>query len=112
MAFGLPPILVQWLKLDCLTELAECVAGRSRLAVWQRVMEYLPQLGPHEARGYLRARAISVIRLETDRLIEQEGETVARLRENIEAAALELVVQSMVTHIQQRGAAISGRRAA
>src|SRR5262245_7062163 len=111
MVFGLPPIFAQWLKLDCVTEMAERVAGRSRLAVWQRVMDQLPRLGPHEARGYLRARAISVIHLETDRLVEQEGAKVARIRNSIEEAALQLLVQSMITHIQQRGSSMPSRMA-
>ena len=109
MAFGLPPALAEWLKLDWVTEMAERVAGRSRLGVWQRVMSQLPDLGPHEARGYLRARAASVIRSETERLIEQEGTWVARLRGPIEDAAVQLLVQSMITHLQHRSSAISGR---
>jgi len=112
MVSGLPPILAQWLRLDWLTEMAERVAGRSRLAVWQRAMDQLPHLGPHEARGYLRARAIAVVRQETERLIEQEGPQVARLRGAIEQAALDLLVHTMTTHLQQRSLALGGRRAA
>src|SRR5262245_53011819 len=98
MVFGLPPILAQWLRLDWVTEMAERVAGRSRLAVWQRVMDRLGGLSPHEARGYLRARAVTVVREETDRLIEQEGVKVARLRRPIEDAALALLIHTMTTH--------------
>jgi hypothetical protein len=112
MLFGLPPLIAQWLRFDRVAELAERVAGRSRLAVWQRVMDRLPSLHPHEARGYLRARAVAIVCDETDCLVEQEGTKVARLRGTIEEAALQLLVHTMTAQLQSRRVVKSGRRAA
>jgi hypothetical protein len=96
--------LTAWLGSNRHTELAERVAGRSRLLVWQRVAARLVTLDPAEARGYIRARAIAVIHEQTDRLIEQEGPRVATMRERIIAAASELLVESLVARTQERRA--------
>jgi hypothetical protein len=107
-----PQLLAQWLVSDHLAEMAERVAGRSRLAVWQRVVDRVPTLGPAESRGYLRARAASVIVAETDRLIEQEGATVARMRDRIIAAATDSLVETIVEQLTQRRAGQVTRHAA
>ena len=93
-------------------EMAERVAGRSRMAVWQRVKDGLPVLAPLEARGYIRARAVAVVKEETTRLIEQEGVKVARQRERIEAAATESLIAALVIHAGPRHALAAARRAA
>jgi hypothetical protein len=72
------------------------------MAVWQRVMQRLPTLGPTEARGYVRSRAAAVVQHETSRLIEQEGTSVARLRPAIEAAAIEQLIRMITTQLEQR----------
>jgi hypothetical protein len=105
-------LLAQWLGIDGVGEMAERVAGRSRLAVWQRVMHRLPMLGPTEARGYLRARAAGVVREETDRLIEQEGSKVARRRDRIDMAALDLLTRMIEAQLEQRRLEGGSRRAA
>jgi hypothetical protein len=97
-----PQLIARWLGTDRVTDFAERVAGRSRLAVWQRVMNRLPTLGPTEARGYLRARAVAVIREETDRLVEQDGAWVARHRVQIEESALEMLIQMILAQLDQR----------
>jgi hypothetical protein len=107
-----PQRIAQWLVSDRLTEMAERVAGRSRLGVWQRVVERTATLGPTESRGYIRARAAAVIQGETDRLIEQEGAKVARQRQQIIAAATESLVETIVAQLQQRRTAHGQRRAA
>jgi hypothetical protein len=107
-----PHMLAQWLVSDRLTEMAERVAGRSRLAVWQRVVERIATLGPAESRGYLRARAAGIIVAETDRLIEQEGAAVARMRERIIGAATESLVETIVMQLAQRRSGQVVRRAA
>jgi hypothetical protein len=91
--------------------MAERVAGRSRMGVWQRTMHRLPELGPTEARGYLRARGLSIVREETQRLIEQEGAAVARWAIEIEEAAMQLLIdvisaraQSQTTSIRRHAA--------
>ncbi len=107
-----PQLIAQWLVSDRLTEMAERVAGRSRLAVWQRIVERTATLGPTESRGYIRARAAGVVHAETDRLIQQEGATVGRLRERIIAAATNSLVETLVAQLQHRRSAHGLRRAA
>ncbi len=102
----------RWAGADRTLEMAERVAGRSRMQVWQRVAAQLPELGPTEGRGYLRARAIGVVREETARLAEQEGASVARLRDKIEAAALDLLIQTIAAQFHQRRQPAPTRRAA
>jgi len=91
--------------------MAERIAGRSRLGVWQRVVHRLPSLGPTEARGYLRARAIAIVREETSRLIQEEGAAVARRRSEIEATALDLLINMIGSQLSQRTVR-PGRKAA
>ena len=100
--FTVSDVLSQLLGSDHLTEMAERIAGRSRLGVWQRVMHCLPALSPTEARGYLRARAIAVVREETTRLVEQEGSAVTRRRVEIEETALNLLINMISSQLSQR----------
>jgi hypothetical protein len=99
---GAIQLVSEWLGGDRVTQMAERVAGRSRMAVWQRVNQRLPTLGPTEARGYVRARSAAVIHQETERLLEQEGIKVARLRDQIETAARQLLTETIVAQVQQR----------
>jgi hypothetical protein len=82
------------------------------MAVWQRVKDGLAEMGPVEARGYIRARALGVVKQETTRLIEQEGAKVARQSQRIESAATELLITTMVGQAAQRPGSQSLRRAA
>jgi len=107
-----PQRMTQWLVSDRLAEMAERVAGRSRLAVWQRVVDKLLTLGPSEARGYIRARAVAVVHAETDRLIDQEGARVGKMRERIVLSATQSLVETIVVQVQQRRTAQPMRRAA
>lgn len=95
-------LLDLWSATDRTAELAERVAGRSRLAVWQRVVDRLPTLGPTEARGYIRARALAVVEQETGRLVEQEGAKVARQRERIAGQATDKLISAIIAQVQQR----------
>jgi len=107
-----PQLISRWLGTDRVADFAERVAGRSRLAVWQRVLQRLPTLGPTEARGYLRARAVAVVREETDRLIEQEGTWAARHRQPIEETALHTLTQVILAQLDQRRLQAGTRQAA
>lgn len=95
-------LLDLWSASDRTGELAERVAGRSRLAVWQRVMHRLPTLGPTEARGYIRTRALPIVEEETLRLIEQEGLKAARQREQIVEQATGTLISAILAQLQQR----------
>ena len=97
---------------DRTAEMAERVAGRSRMAVWQRVKDGLSEFRPLEARGYIRARALPVIKEETERLIEQEGAKVVRLRDSIVATATESLIRSIISQMESSSAGTGLRRAA
>ena len=104
-------LLATLLGPDRITAMAERVAGRSRMGVWQRVVHRLAKLGPTEGRGYLRARGIAIVRAETARLIDQEGSAIARDRQEIEEAAMQLLVEMMSAQVGQRPQ-VGRRRAA
>jgi hypothetical protein len=109
---GVAGIVAKVLGRDRVSDLAERVAGRSRMGVWQRVLQRLPTLGPTEGRGYLRARAIAVVREETSRLMEQEGAAVSSYRYEIEEAALHLLVTMISSQFSQTRSHDTRRRAA
>jgi len=112
MFVAVSEMIAQWLGSDRITDMAERVAGRSRLDVWQRVMHRLPTLGPAEGRGYLRARAISVVRQETARLIEQEGSSLIVHRTEIEERAMHRLINMISAQIGQPRSHSHRRRAA
>ena len=104
-------LLAKWLDGDRLTQMAERVAGRSRMGVWQRTMHRLADLGPTEARGYLRARGMSIVREETERLIEQEGTGIARYAQEIEEAAMQLLIDVISARAQSQATSVRRRAA-
>jgi hypothetical protein len=97
---GMTQWMVDWFVTDKAAQLAERIAGRSRLATYQRVNERLPTLDVHEARGYIRARATAIVVQETDRLIEQEGISV-KLRSKLIAAAMDLLAAAILQQMEQ-----------
>jgi hypothetical protein len=107
---GLPSFFNHWLVTDRTAEMAERVAGRSRMAVWQRVSQRLGSLGAAEARGYVRARALVVIHDETDRLIEQEGQKLVRHRQKIVDLATGAIIRMIASQLEQKR--LQQRRAA
>lgn len=110
---GLAQWMVDWLVTDKVAHLAERIAGRSRLATYQRVCEKLTTLDTHEARGYIRARAAAVVTQEADKLIAQEGASLQRLRPQLIAAAMDSLVAAILQQMDQvRRARPSARRLA
>jgi hypothetical protein len=110
---GIAQWMVDWLVTDKVAHLAERIAGRSRLATYQRVCEKLSSLDVHEARGYIRARAALVVSQETDKLIAQEGKTIQRLRPQLISAAMDSLVTAILQQMEQtRRARPSARRLA
>jgi hypothetical protein len=107
-----PNIFRFWSNTERLADMTERVAGRSRMAVWQRVVDHLPSLGPSEARGFIRARSAIVVGQETDRLIEQEGAKVARMRERIIEGATEALIRTIAAQLEQRSVQQAPRQAA
>jgi hypothetical protein len=112
MFVAVSEMIAQWVGSDRVTDMAERVAGRSRLAVWQRVMHRLPTLGSTEGRGYLRARAIPVVRQETAKLIEQEGSSLLVHRTAIEETAMQLLINTISAQLGQPRSQSHRRRAA
>ena len=99
---GLVDLVCQWLLTNRVADLAERVAGRSRALVWERVEQRLSTLGPTECRGYLRVRALEVVREEMTRLIEQEGTSVIPLRRKIQEAAVASLIETITSQLAQR----------
>ena len=75
-----------------LQTLAQSVASHSLESVWYRVRMRLPTLGVNEARGYVRARAIAIIRSQIDEFVS-DGTIAERFRDRVARIASELVVQ-------------------
>jgi hypothetical protein len=105
-------IVGSWLGWNGVAEWAQRVAGRSRAVVWDRVSDRLTALGPTEARGYIRARAALVVQSEAQRLIEQEGQKLASIRPQIEALAIQYLLEGLTTQLGQRLPTQATRRAA
>jgi len=112
MFVAISDMVAQWFANDRTADMAERVAGRSRMAVSKRVIHRLSHLGPTEARGYIRARSIAIIREETNRLIEQEGSALAAQRAKIEEAAIDLLIHQISVQLGQPRATTHRRRAA
>ena len=109
---ALSQLIGAWTGTSRLADLADRVAGRSRLQAWQRVAERVPDLNSSEARGYVRARAGGIIREEAARLAEQEGGLARRWQSKIEAAALEALTASLLAQLHQPRRSQFQRRAA
>lgn len=97
---------------DRLAALSERVASRSRLQVWQRVSGRVHTLSPIEARGYLRARGIGVVRSEIAHLINQDGAAVAAHQAKIEETAMQLLIEWISAQAQQSRQQVHSRKAA
>lgn len=108
--FDMMLLLERWLAPDRLERLAQRVAARSRLAVWERVQHRVFTLPLAECRGYLRARAGLVIQEETTRLIQQEGAGLGAFRPLIEERALAQLIDGILDQVRRQQPAI--RRAA
>ncbi len=110
---GLTQWMVDFFVTDKVAHLAERIAGRSRLATYQRVCERLHTLDAHEARGYIRARAAAVVTQEADKLIAQEGAGVQRLRSQLISTAMDSLVTAILQQMEQtRKARPAARRLA
>ncbi|QDU25345.1 hypothetical protein ETAA8_04110 [Anatilimnocola aggregata] len=98
---GLAQWMADWLVTDKVAQLAERIAGRSRLATYQRVCERLYSLEAHEARGYVRTRAATIVTAEADKLIAQEGVSAGKLRDKLIASAMDSLVSAILLQAEQ-----------
>ncbi len=109
----LPGLLLRLFATHKPELLADKVASRSRLAVWDRVSHRMHAVSGAEARGYIRARGAAVIEVETDRLIAEEGAKAARHRDQIMQDASESVIRLVLEQVHvSRRSALPMRRAA
>jgi hypothetical protein len=65
-------LLQMFRKETRLADVARGLAARTRHAVWQRVAERVPAMGVNESRGYIRARAATVVCSEVDALLRRD----------------------------------------
>lgn len=92
---GLPQMLAQWLVTDRVAQLAEKIAVRCRMQVWQRVAHRLPAMQGAEAKGYVRSRAVMPITAETEKLLAEENMSSPKLRDALIPAAVEAMVRML-----------------
>ena len=110
---SLPGLLLRLFAAHKPDQLADKVASRSRLAAWDRVSHRMHALSGAEARGYIRARAITVIEQQTDLLIAEVGTKAIRHRDQILKEAGESVIRLVLEQAQiSRRSALPKRRAA
>ena len=110
---SLPGLLLRLFATHKPELLGEKVASRSRVAVWNRVSHRMPSLTGAEARGYIRARATTVIERETELLIAEEGAKAARHRDQILRDANESVIRLVMEQVHSsRRSVLPMRRAA
>lgn len=95
-------LLEKWLAPDRMERLAQRVAARSRLAVWERVQHRINTLPLAECRGYLRARAGLVVQEETARLLQEEGPGLAAFRQQIEEQALTRLIDAILEQVRRQ----------
>lgn len=98
---GIAHWMADWLVTDKVAHLSERIAGRSRLATYQRVCDQLYSLEASEARGYVRARAAAIVVDEADKLIAQEGPSAARLRAKLISTAMDSLVTAILQQAEQ-----------
>ena len=82
-----------------LTELATTIAERSRAAVWNRVGEQIAAMPLVEAKGYMRARAASVVHYQTDTALAGQRSIKPALRARLIDLAMEEVIRAMLAGV-------------
>lgn len=78
-----------------LEEVAEHSAATARHAVWDRVRRQVGDMGPSEARGYVRARSAAVVHRVIDRVLKHDPS----LRGAIRTRLVELTTESLIRAI-------------
>ena len=91
------------------------IAARSRSAVWQRVVSRCQEMGPNEARGYIRARAAKIVQREFVIATSQTPGLSNYTLSQIAGLAMDEVVRSMLSEAKRmhlEPVAVPVRRAA
>ena len=96
-----------------LVEAAQAIAVRRRIAVWERVEDTVPQMSTSEARGYIRARAATIVHSEADKVIAgHDLLTDAQLPLLVAAAPDAVIADILVERNRRRTASAAVARAA
>jgi hypothetical protein len=74
------------------------IAARIRPQVWLRVAERLPAMGANESRGYIRARAASLVQREVDSLYQEDQTLKTRHRRRLIDLASDELVRQIIAH--------------
>ena len=85
-----------------LVEAAQAIAVRHRIAVWERVEDTVPQMSPSEARGYIRARAATIVHSEADKVIAGHDLLTDAQLPLLVAAATDAVIADILVEINRR----------
>jgi hypothetical protein len=97
---GLFNLKAQWMSRARQIALAESISDRCISPVWDRIQHRADSLGSTEAKGYIRARAGSIIDRQANRVIAETGHIVSdSIRRGIVDIATDQVVESTIRQI-------------
>ena len=86
-----------------IARLANDVARRSRLAVWEQVYHQIGNMSVPEARGYVRAKASLALCAEVESVFERHGEWNSAQRASLVAQAKDKVVHLIMSDMMKLG---------
>jgi hypothetical protein len=110
---GLFNLKAHWMSKARQIALAESISDRCVSPVWDRVQRRANSLGSTEAKGYIRARAGSIINRQATRVIAETGHIVNdSIRLRIIDIATDQVVESTIRQIIENRQSHALRRVA
>ncbi len=86
-----------------IARLANDVARRSRLAVWEQVYHQVGTMTAAEARGYVRARAVSALYVEVQSVFDRHQEWNSTHRASLLAQAKDKIVHLIMSDMLKLG---------
>ena len=93
-------------------DLTKSIAPRCEPAVWARIEALVQTMDPAQSRGYIRARAASVIEREVSLAVESLEEKSDSLVQRLTASVSDAVVRKMMASVASQLPAPQLRRAA
>jgi hypothetical protein len=94
--------VVGWATSARRTEAIERTVFRVTPLVLERVGRAPFAMGTNEARGYIRSRALSPLRKETEQILSQEYPQLASQRDDILTEALEMVTRAVMVQMREQ----------
>jgi hypothetical protein len=108
--------LLQFLRryrsVDFISSIAGKVAHNCHQSTWRRVRHRVISMRLHEARGYVRARAVECVHSETDRMLANVRGITHEQRAAIVSRALEHVVGLVIRDVLTPSTSLAGKRLA